>query len=124
MISLQDVKRSAIRYWERRRLFYNLALILPALLGFHSGSVGAARHGLVRDSGTEIVLLLFVLWAIPANICYTFAYALEFLFASDTEDSWWLENGRTTAFVSGTVFAMVLAFIGGIDVGWMVFKQK
>lgn len=27
-------RKTAIRYWERRRIFYNLALIFPALFGY------------------------------------------------------------------------------------------
>jgi hypothetical protein len=123
-MTISEHKREAVRYWEWRRIAYNAALVLPALLGFHSGATAAARSGLVRDGGTEMVILLFALWAIPANICYTFAYALEFLFGSDDESSWWLESGRPIAFVLGTLLAMALAFFGGGDVGWMVFKQK
>jgi hypothetical protein len=31
-------RASAIRYWEKRRIFYNLALILPALIGYMTWS--------------------------------------------------------------------------------------
>jgi hypothetical protein len=124
MMTISEVKREAVRYWEWRRIAYNSALVLPALLGFHSGTTVAARSGLVRDGGTEMVILLFALWAIPANICYAFAYALEFLFGSEDESSWWLEFGRSIAFVFGTLLAMAFAFFGGINVGWMVFRQK
>lgn len=124
MRDFYDIKRSAIRYWEWRRLFYNLALVLPAFIGYSMGITAAARHGLVRQSGAEVVILLFVLWAIPGNICYTFAYALEFIFGNDLQTSRWLRSGRTLAFVSGTLFAVMLAFFGGSTVSWMVFRYK
>ena len=124
MRDFHEIKQSATRFWERRRLYYNLGLVLPALFGYSMGATAAARHGLVRESGTEIVILFFVLWAIPANICYTFAYALEFLFGSESAESRWLRPGRTVAFVCGTLLAMLLAVFGGSDVGWMVFGQK
>ncbi|HUS37048.1 MAG TPA: hypothetical protein VM680_17010 [Verrucomicrobiae bacterium] len=123
-MTITEVKREAVHYWEWRRIAYNAALVLPALLGFHSGATAAARTGLVRDGGTEMVILLFALWAIPANICYAFAYALEFLFGTEEESSWWLESGRSTAFVLGTLLAMAFALFGGIDVGWMMFRPK
>jgi len=117
-------KRTAIRYWERRRPYYNLALVLPTLFGFSMGATAAARHGLVREYGTGVVILLFALWAIPANICYTSAYSLEFLFGSESPESRWTRFGRTTAFIGGTLFAMILASFGGADVGWMVFRHE
>jgi len=117
-------KRTAIRYWERRRLYYNLALVLPMLFGFSMGATAAARHGLVRESGTAVVVLLFALWAVPANMCYTSAYSLEFLFGSDIPESRWTRFGRTLSFIAGTIFAMILASFGGADVAWMVFRHE
>ena len=124
MSDFHEIKRSAMRYWERRRIFYNLLLVLPSLLGFSMGAAAAARHGLVRESGAGVVMLLFVLWAIPANICYTFAYSLEFLFGGGSAKSLWAQSGRTFAFVLGTLFAMFVAFLCGTDVAWMVFIKK
>ena len=68
--------------------------------------------------------MLFALWAISANICYTFGYALEFLFASESTETWWLKYGRGVALVVGTLFGMALAHLAGIDVGWMVFREN
>jgi hypothetical protein len=87
MRDFQEFKRSTVRYWEMRRLYYNLLLVLPALFGFFSGATAAARHGLVREYSTMTVLLLFALLAVPANICYTFSYSLEFLLGSDSPDA-------------------------------------
>jgi hypothetical protein len=38
---------------------------------------------------------------------------VEFLFGSDDPKSTWSRSGRTTLFVTGILFAMVLALIGG-----------
>ncbi|MBN9693230.1 MAG: hypothetical protein J0M24_23560 [Verrucomicrobia bacterium] len=79
-------KRSAVRYWERRRLIYNVALVLPAWLGYEFTDMMnwvGDRHE--RHYGFTISLL--VVSAIGANICYTFAYALEFLRGSDDPSS-------------------------------------
>ena len=108
-------KHTAIRYWERRRIFYNLALVPPAFVGYvvtagfiYATDPDAAHYGRV--------LWLFVLSAFGANVCYSFAYALEFLFGSDDPASWWLRFGRSVAFYAGVVFAMLLALFGGRDI--------
>ncbi len=124
MRDFHEIKRSATRYWERRRIYYNLALVLPALFGYSMGTTAAARHGLIRESGTEVVIVLFAAYAILANICYTFSYALEFLFGSESVESRWCRSGRTIALVGGTLFAMLLATFGGSDVGRTVYSHK
>jgi hypothetical protein len=56
---------------------------------------------------------------VGANICYSFAYAVEFLFGSDDPASHWLRFGRTTTFAGGVLFAMLLALIGGYNIAQM-----
>jgi len=104
-------KRAAIHYWETRRIFYNLALVPPTLLGLYLGSA----HSTGMWMGTASALLLFLLYVIAANICFTFAYAVEFLAGSDDERSWWRRFGRPAALVAGIVFGMLLALFGGSD---------
>ena len=62
------------------------------------------------------ILREFLFSAIGANVCFTFAYSLEFLFGSDVPESRWSRWGRTVVLVSGTLFAMVLAFYGGANI--------
>ena len=57
-------------------------------------------------------MVAFALAAVGANLCYTFAYAAEFLFGSDEPTSRWLTFGRTAVFVCGTLASMALAFAG------------
>ena len=111
-------QKTAVRYWERRRVIYNLALVLPALLGF--GFTG--NFNWVGDSHPIHYSYLapwFALSAVGANICYSFAYCLEFLFGSDDPTSRWLRFGRTSAFMGGVLFAMFLALIGGHNIAQM-----
>jgi hypothetical protein len=124
---MQDIptfRSRAIRYWEKRRLYYNLALVLPALAGFHSGAVAVARRGFLPPSFGLAVVAVFVLWAVLANICFTFAYALEFLFGKDVPESLWVSHGREISFFVGTIFAMALAFFAGVDVPWMLATRR
>jgi hypothetical protein len=120
MLDYQSLRRSATRDWESRRLWYNLALVLPALLGYAPAELSAAVGDEQRMSSVGVAGL-FVLSAVGANVCYTFAYALEFLFATDNPDAGWLNDGRWLCFVLGTLFAMMLAFIGGRNISFMQY---
>jgi hypothetical protein len=113
-------RRAAIRYWERRRIIYNLALVPPSLFAYML-TAGVIYVGDPHQTHYYFLLFWFALSALGANICYSFAYALEFLCGSDDPTSRWLRFGRTTAFVGGVVFAMFLALIGGRNIAMMEF---
>ena len=69
------------------------------------------------------VLGRLALSALGANICYTFAYALEFLFGSDEPTSRWLRFGRTTFLIAGVLLGMLLALIGGSAIARLEWQQ-
>jgi len=102
-------RQKAFRFWERRRILYNVALVLPAFLGYAAFNDPHQTHYVY-------LIPLLILSAMGANVCYTFAYALEFVFGSDDPALRWLRFGRTMAFVCGVMFAMLLAFIGGWNI--------
>jgi hypothetical protein len=111
-------RKSAVRYWERRRIIYNAALVLPALVGY--GLTDALNWvGDPHRTHYGYIIPLFLVSAVGANICYSFSYALEFIFGSDDPTSRWLRSGRTAAFVFGVLFAMLLALIGGRNIAMM-----
>jgi hypothetical protein len=116
-------RKTAIRYWERRRIIYNVALVPMSGISYMLGA-GFARMGDNYGWHPYYVFLLFALSALGANICYSFAYALEFVFGSDDPASRWLRFGRTAAFVCGILFAMLLALIGGRNIADMEFYYK
>ena len=111
-------RKTAVRYWERRRIIYNVALVLPALVGY--GFTDTLNW--VADphkTHYAFIVPMFLVSALGANICYSFSYALEFLFGSDNPISRWQRYGRTTAFVGGVLFGMLLALIGGRNIADM-----
>ena len=116
-------RQTAIRYWERRRIIYNIALVPPAALSYMLVA-GVARVGDDYGWHPYYVVFLFALSALGANICYSFAYALEFLFGSDDPSSRWLRFQRTTAFVAGVLFSMLLALVGGRNIALMEFYYR
>ena len=116
-------RRSAIRYWEKRRIFYNLTLVLPALIGY--GVTDVINYvGDPHNSNNTRLFVWFAAAAVGANICYTFAYALEFLFGSDDPASRWMIYGRTIVFLGGLMLAVLLAFIGGWNIANLDFHYE
>ena len=108
-------RRLAIRYWERRRILYNLALAPPALVSY----LFTDCMNWVGDSHPfhyAYLFLLFGLSALGANIFYSFVYALEFFLGSEEPTSRWMRFGRSTVFVGGVLFAMLLALAGGWNI--------
>lgn len=115
-------RQLALRYWERRRIIYNLALIPPAFVGY---AVADTLNWVGDAHKTHYGFIVFwlAMSAFGANICYSFAYALEFLFGDDTPTSGWVRFGRTSAFVGGVLVAMFLALIGGRNIADMEYYE-
>ena len=122
MCDFDAFRRSAIRYWELRRIIYNVALIPPAFIGYILPAGISAGVGDEAQFGFGGVLLLFFLSALGANVCFSFVYALEFLFGDDAPDRPWLLFWRPLVMVLGTLFAMLLAFFGGANVAMMEYS--
>ena len=124
MSDYKAYKKLAIRYWEWRRIFYNLALILPAFLG--SGLSAGISAGIEdqRRLSTGVVAVLFLLSAFGANLCYSFGYALEFLFGGNAPESRWQRFWRPVLIVLGTLFAMLLAIFGGRNIAWLEYSFR
>ena len=122
MNDFQSLKSSAVRYWERRRVFYNLALVLPTILGYIGADPGIVPN--YPHMGTGGVIRLLILGVLGANICYSFAYALEFLFGGVEPVARWPRWGRVLAFVLGTLLGMVLAFRGGRAISFMEYQPQ
>jgi len=91
----------ALRYWEPRRLLYNL--VLAGVVSAHViARWPASRVLLERDH----VLALFLL-AVLANVPYCAAYAVDlFVQSSELRAAW--RRRRWLLFAIGTAFAAVL----------------
>src|SRR5439155_15645848 len=115
-------KHTAIRYWERRRIIYNLLLAPPSLCAYFLLSDHSAGVGDRERFGIGTVTFLFLANAAGANICYSMAYALEFLIGSDEPDSCWSNSGRTGVLIAGILFAMLLSFWTGRNIAIMQYS--
>ena len=117
------IHRSAIRYWERRRIVYNIALVPPAVLTYVLAA-GVMAAGDERQMHPFYAVLWFGLSALAANVCFTFCYALEFIFGGDNPGSRWIRIGRPLAFGSGLLLGLMLSILGGRNIAWMEFSHR
>jgi glucan phosphoethanolaminetransferase (alkaline phosphatase superfamily) len=100
--SLRDYATEAIRYWEPRRLLYNLLLVAVVIATF-SLNLPGSKAAVTIDS----ILWLFLL-AVLANVAYCAAYIVDiFVQASAFRDQW--KQLRWLLFTLGVAFAAVLA---------------
>jgi hypothetical protein len=89
MDDYQKFKKAGFRYWERRRIIYNLALMPPAFFGYRAGAFFSFPNDppAPHDVSSAYMVFLFALAAVGANVCYSFAYALEFVFGGEDPNS-------------------------------------
>jgi hypothetical protein len=92
----------ALRYWEPRRVVYNLGLALVVL-----GHTVAAWPVSSEKFSFDVVLGLFVL-AVGANICYCVVYLVDlFVQFAGLQGPW--RRGRVALLVIGTTLGAVIA---------------
>jgi hypothetical protein len=98
----RDYLSNAIRYWEPRRIPYNLLLAVIVIFHFVQG-LPSWKSALQFDS-----LLLFFALAVLANVAYCAAYIPDvFAQMSGLRDSWL--RFRWILLTIGLAFAAVLA---------------
>jgi hypothetical protein len=99
--SVREYATEAIRYWEPRRVIYNLVLVAVVVAYFAAG-YPASKQTLSTDS----ILVLFLL-AVVANIAYCAAYLVDiFAQMSGFRELW--RSARWILFAVGLTFAAIL----------------
>jgi len=92
---------SSLRFWEFRRLFYNLVLTTVVVIW-----IAASWPHFRPALHLSTLLPLFVL-ALLANLCYSVVYILEFPLLRSKPQNYWL-RWRPGVWVLGTLFAVLL----------------
>ncbi len=90
----------AIRFWELRRIFYNLALASVVLLWV------TVSWPHFRPAFTLISLLQLAVLALLANLCYCTAYLVDLPIQGSPLASVW-KRRRWALWVVGTLFAIL-----------------
>jgi hypothetical protein len=99
---MRDSFLDALRYWEPRRVVYNL--ILTAITGIWV----AATWPHFRPMLTLHSLLLLTILAIIANVCYCAAYLVDILLQLSPVGAGW-KRRRWVLWAMGTLVAIVAA---------------
>ena len=99
----------ALRYWEPRRLIYNVALAAVVL-----GHL-AVRWPESRDKLSVNVLLGFFFLAVLANVCYCAVYVVDLFVQSSGLREFWAK-GRVAVLIVGTAFAAVIAHFFSMNI--------
>ncbi len=105
---LRDYVTDAIKFWERWRVIYNLALAAIVIIHFVAG-YPASRATLSLDFCLGLFLLVVV-----ANIAYCAAYIADiFAQASGFRELW--QHYRWLLFAIGTTFAAIITHFVAMD---------
>jgi len=97
---MDEILRDAIRYWEQRRIIYNIILAL-VFLGW---IVLTWPH--FSDAPTAQGITFLIVFAIAANVCYSAVYLIDLpLEGSPLRMQW--QRFRFGLWLVGTLFAFV-----------------
>jgi hypothetical protein len=96
------IMADAIRFWELRRLIYNLVLF-AVVVAWVAGTWPHFRPMFVPNS-----LLLLAILALLANACYCAAYLVDIPMQCIAPSGLWRRR-RWALWLAGTLFAIVLA---------------
>jgi hypothetical protein len=98
----RPILSDAIRFWELRRLFYNLALSAAAIFWL----IATWPH--FRPALTLHSLLLLSILALMANACYCAAYIVDIPMQLSALSATW-KRRRWLLWLVGTLFALLIA---------------
>jgi hypothetical protein len=99
--SFRESVTAAIRYWEPRRLIYNVILAAIVLTYF-----GMNYPGSKSTISANLALLLFLL-AVLANVAYCAAYPVDVFVSASSYREQWLKY-RWVIFLIGVLFAATI----------------
>ncbi len=102
--SLHDALGDAIRFWEPRRLLYNVALAAVVLAWVAITGWSRVHHHPTFESMLAILVL-----AVLANLCYCAAYVIDLPVQLSVYGAAWRRR-RWWLWLGGSLFAMALAW--------------
>src|SRR5262245_15895598 len=100
---------NGLRYWEPRRLIFNIVLALVVAAHF------VARWPRSWTNLTFNTMLGFFFLAVLANVCYCAVYIVDlFVQFSGLHGAW--SKGRIAILIVGTAFAAVIAHFFAVNI--------
>jgi len=104
-----DYRKQAIKYWERRRIFFNIIILImflatwPISRAFTAGS----DDKIPAQLSDPIVIIHIAISFLICNIGYSIVYALEFFFYTPESGAFWPSRGRFLIFCAGCFFVVI-----------------
>jgi len=93
----EDIKDiEPLNWWESKRLFYNLALLIGVFLAYLITSTSTQEFSIVES----------IIWIAGANIFYTMSWSFELLFFKIFRKYPFNKTMRKTIFVIGSLFSI------------------
>jgi len=102
-VHLREVLKDAIRYWEPRRVVYNVALTAVVIVWVWL----TWPH--FRNALTVSSLPILIVLGLLANACYCAAYLVDIPIRRWSHIGAWWQRARPGLWVVGTLFAALLA---------------
>ena len=99
--TLRDYATDAVKFWEPRRILYNLVLTAVVVIYFVVG-YPASKIAVSLDFCFELFIL-----AVIANVAYCAAYIVDLFVQSSGFRELWQQN-RWLLFAIGTTFAAII----------------
>jgi hypothetical protein len=102
-------RKQAIRYWEWRRLPFNVIIFVMLLVTWPiSQAFTAGIDDKIPASLTEPLVIAHVAVSFMiCNVCYSIVYALEFFFCRPQPEGFWPTRGRLLVFLAGCLFVVL-----------------
>ena len=97
----RELLRASARFWEPRRILYNLLLFLVCVIWV------AVSWPHFRPAMRLLNLFRLAVMALMANICYSAAYVVDIPLLSSSSRESWLPY-RKVLWLAGTLFAILL----------------
>jgi hypothetical protein len=105
---LKETSTDSIKYWERKRIWYNLFLLLPASLGYFTALEVESNIGDQINHDKVQIITQFFFCFIGANIAFSTAYIPDmFVQLSEFKKTW--RQYRAILFILGCIISFPLA---------------
>lgn len=103
-MDLREISTDALRYWEKGRVVYNLALLVVTAVT----AVTTVGVSVIETRHVTYCVIALVVLAVVANLLYCVVYPIDvFIQLSEFREAW--RRWRWVLLVIGTLFACMLA---------------
>lgn len=104
--------RETLRWWERRRIFYNVVVVILQVI--IAWEVVVARS----EIDSTLIVLFSGFFLLIANLCYCLGWGIEFLVAYYFKSIQIREGLRAVLFIFGLLFSLYATIVSYNELFW------